>query len=154
MCVHGTFVWPTNLSSHGCAFSAQAINAINISARTGPRTWLSPQVRLTFGLLRVLYCFWFFDERNSDTDFPSRRGVTSVSTCAGNWLRTVTSDQHRTYNNSSLSFCARPYVHHYYWDRDDWEVTNLLFVLPGLYLKLRRHRNFGWKNSPKECRIK
>ena len=49
-----------------------------------------------------------------------------LTTCAGNRLRTITSDQ-AACNNSSLlnSSVISP-------DRNYWEVTNLLFVSPGL----------------------
>ena len=53
-----------------------------------------------------------------------------LTACAGNWLRTVTSDR-TVHNNSSLSFSFE-LVDIISLDRNYWEVINLLFVLPGL----------------------
>ena len=53
-----------------------------------------------------------------------------LTTCAGNWLRTITSDQ-TVHNNSSLSFWTRRYD--ITGDKDYWEVINLLLVLPILF---------------------
>ena len=60
---------------------------------------------------------------------------------AGNWVRTVTSDQ-TVHNNSSLSFSARRRFN-ISLNRIYWEVINLLYALPVLYLK----HNSGTKNS-------
>ena len=53
-----------------------------------------------------------------------------LTACAGNWLRTITSDR-TVHNNSSLSFSFE-LVDIISLDRNYWEVINLLFVLPGL----------------------
>ena len=48
------------------------------------------------------------------------------------WLRTITSDR-TVHDNSSFSFWTRR-CHMISLDGNYWEVINLLFVLPGLYL--------------------
>ena len=57
-----------------------------------------------------------------------------LTTCAGSRLRTITSDQ-TVYNNLSLSFSFE-LAGMMSLDRNYWEVINLLFVLPGLYLNI------------------
>ena len=57
-----------------------------------------------------------------------------LTTCAGNWLRTITSDQ-TVYNNSSLPFSFK-LVGIISLGTNYWEVINSLFVLPGLYLNI------------------
>ena len=64
--------------------------------------------------------------------------------CAGNWLRTVTSDQ-TVHNNSSLHFSF--VLVSISLDRNYWLVINLLLVLSVLYLKLKKYCNFGTKSS-------
>ena len=68
--------------------------------------------------------------------------------CAGNRLRTITSDR-TAYNDSSLSSRTRRY------DRNYWEVINLLLVL---YLKLEKILQFSdkgkWLNSESPRKLK
>ena len=55
----------------------------------------------------------------------------STTTCAGNWLRTVTSDQYTINRRFLFEFVGTISL-----DRNYREVINLLFVLPGLYLNI------------------
>ena len=65
------------------------------------------------------------EETREDKGFPNEIGNSRLTTCAGSWLRTVTSDQ-TVYNNSSLPFWTRRYDITGNWNY--WEVMNLLFV--------------------------
>ena len=63
------------------------------------------------------------------------RRIPPLLTCAGNWSRTITSDQ-TVYNNLSLSFSFE-LVGTTSLYRNYWEVINLLFALPiSLYLDI------------------
>ena len=83
----------------------------NFSATTVPGERRAKTTRQYFVKLRVY----------------SRRAIVfiaSLTTCAGNWLRTITSDR-TVYKRSSLSFSSE-FVGMISLDRNYWEVINLL----------------------------
>ena len=72
------------------------------------------------------------------TSFQRKR----LTTCVGNWLRTVTSDQTPYTIIRRFLSLSNTSVRYISLDRNYLKVINLLFVLPGLYLKYTQN----WEN--------
>ena len=82
----------------------------------------------------MCYISYTYKEHTRETD---GKFLLISTTCAGNWLRTVTSDRnpYTTIRRFFFFFCFK-LVGMISLDRNNWGVINLLFVLPGLYLNI------------------